>query len=116
LTYKGAQWFVSGFAAPVAGVEPEAWPRAAAQGPALTFWSLIVGPRAGDILRVRLIGPDGAVIAETARTQTKDQAQAWLYAGKKTPAGGWAKGRYRGEAVLERGGKAVARRDDTMTF
>lgn len=119
LSYRGAAWFAAGFtgAAPAQGASAEDLPATAArQAPALVFWALAVGPREGDVLRVRLFGPDGAVIAEATRTQPRDQAQAWLFAGRRTPAGGWPAGGYRGEMRLERNGQAVATRSEGLNL
>jgi hypothetical protein len=117
LTYRGAQWFASGFTNAPTAADPESWPAAVRTGGALAFWSLAIGPRAGDVLRLRLFGPDGAMIGEGQRVQDKDQAQAWLVVGKRTPpASGWPAGRYRGEAVLLRGGAEVARQEEVLAF
>jgi murein DD-endopeptidase MepM/ murein hydrolase activator NlpD len=119
LGYTGTRWLAAGFtgAAPAQGADPEALPtNAAAHAPALLFWALAVGPRAGDVLRVRLYGPDGALIAEGTRTQDHDQAQAWLYAGKRTQSAGWPEGGYRGEAALIRNGQVVQTRSETLAL
>lgn len=119
LAYRGALWFAAGFtgAAPASGVDAESLPANAARGSsALVFWALASGPRTGDILRVRLYAPDGALIAEGARTQPRDQAQAWVFAGRRTPSSTWPAGRYRGEASLIRDGRILASRSETLTF
>jgi hypothetical protein len=119
LAYRGAQWFAAGFsgAAPAEGADAETLPaNTSRQGSALVFWALATGPRNADLLRVRLYGPDGSLVAEGARTQPRDQAQAWLYAGRRTPGGGWPAGVYRGEAQLVRGGRVVATRSETLTL
>ncbi len=111
LSYSGARWFALGFtgAAPAQGANAEDLPaNASTRAPALAFWALAIGPLQGDILRVRLYGPGGALIAENTRNQMRAQAQAWLFAGRRTPAGGWPPGAYRGEATLERGGRVIA--------
>ncbi len=111
LSYRGAGWFAMGFtgAAPAPGADAEDLPaNASTRAPALAFWALAIGPLQGDILRVRLYGPGGALVAENTRTQTRAQAQAWLFAGRRTRAGGWSAGAYRGEATLERGGRVIA--------
>lgn len=119
LSYRGAQWFAVGFtgAAPAPGANAETLPaNAARDAPALVFWALAIGPRDGDVLRVRLYGPGGALMAENFRNQPRDQAQAWLFAGRPAPAGGWAPGLYRGEAALLRGGRVVATRSRSFVL
>jgi Peptidase family M23 len=119
LAYRGARWLSFGFtgAAPGDGAAVDDLPANAARtAPALVFWALASGPRNGDLLRVRLYGPDGAVLAENTRTQPRDQAQASVFAGRRTPAGGWTPGSYRGEAEVLRGGRVVQTRTQTLTL
>jgi murein DD-endopeptidase MepM/ murein hydrolase activator NlpD len=85
-------------------------------GPALVFWASAMGPRSGDIIRVRIIGPDGVEVASSARTQPRDQAAAFVFAGRRTPAGGWPPGVYRGEARIMRAGQPVASRSVALTL
>ncbi|WP_395644728.1 M23 family metallopeptidase [Terricaulis sp.] len=119
LAYRGSLWFAAGFTgtAPGEGANAEALPaNAARRSAALVFWALASGPRNGDVLRVRLYGPDGALVAEGTRTQPRDQAQAWLFAGRRTPPAGWAAGNYRGVAEIVRGGRVVQARTETITL
>jgi hypothetical protein len=119
LRYRGTALFASGFsgAAPPADARVEDLPRNAARNAqALVFWALAVGPRNGDVLRVRLIGPDGAVVAEGSRTQPRDQAQASVFGGRRTPPSGWAPGAYRGEARLYRNGAVIAERTERLVL
>jgi murein DD-endopeptidase MepM/ murein hydrolase activator NlpD len=97
--------------APAEGERPEDINDPAGRtAPALLFWASAMGPRTGDIVRVRIIGPNGAEIAAGERTQPRDQAAASVFAGKRTPPGGWPPGTYRGEAVILRAGKPIASR------
>jgi hypothetical protein len=82
----------------------------------LVFWASAMGPRTGDIVRVRIIGPDGGEIAKSERIQPRDQAASWVFAGKRTPAGGWSAGTYRGEAVVIRNGAEITRRQTSLTL
>lgn len=119
LAYRGSLWFAAGFTgtAPSEIANAEALPaNAARRSAALVLWALASGPRNGDVLRVRLYGPDGAVVAEGTRTQPRDQAQAWLFAGRRTPASGWAAGNYRGVAEIIRGGRVVQTRTETLAL
>jgi murein DD-endopeptidase MepM/ murein hydrolase activator NlpD len=119
LAYRGTQLFAAGFSgvAPADGADPEALPaNASRQGGALVFWALASGPMSGDVLRVQLYGPDGALVAQGARTQVRDQAQAYVFAGQRNPGNGFAAGVYRGEAQLVRGGRVVATRSETLTL
>ncbi|MFT3727516.1 MAG: M23 family metallopeptidase [Terricaulis sp.] len=117
LAYTGERWFAAGFtgAAPAQGIDAESLPAISSRSaPALAFWALAIGPRNGDVLRVRLYGPDGALLVENARTQPRDQAQAWLFAGRRTPPTNWPAGAYRGEAALLHNGQVVQTRTETL--
>ncbi len=119
LAYRGARWFTSGFsgAASAQTSDVESLPaNASRQAPALIFWSLAIGPHNADVLRLRLYGPDGALISEATRVQPRDQAQAWVTTGQVTPHGGWPAGRYRGEARLERNGQVIDTRSQTIVL
>ena len=119
LAYRGAVWFAAGFTgiAPANGADAEALPaNAARNSEALVFWALASGPREGDVLRVRLYGPNGALVGEGTRTQPRDQAQAWLFAGRRTPQGGWTAGAYRGEASIERAGRTIATQSEALNL
>ena len=76
--------------------------------PALVVWAVMMGPKAGDLLRLRLEGPQGLVHEQTV-TLERDQARAFRYSGRRTPASGWPPGDYRAEVVLERGGRMLDR-------
>jgi murein DD-endopeptidase MepM/ murein hydrolase activator NlpD len=119
LGYRGALVFAAGFTGeqPAQGANPEnGATSASARAPVLLFWALASGPRSGDVLRVRLYGPDGALVAEGTRTQPRDQAQAWTFAGRRTPPAGWPAGTYRGEARLERAGRVISTRSETLAL
>ncbi|MES1201986.1 MAG: M23 family metallopeptidase [Pseudomonadota bacterium] len=119
LAYRGARWFSSGFAG--AGPSGSQSPDQIAAAPgrnaqALLYWAIAIGPRNGDVLSARLIGPNGAVIAQVSRTQPRDQAQSWVNTGAVTPAGGWPAGVYRAEARLERNGRVIDTRSETLAL
>jgi hypothetical protein len=119
LVYRGAQWFAAGFTGSAPGEDANAEMLPANTGThaeALVFWALAIGPREGDVLRVRLYGPDGDLVSEGARTQPRDQAQAWLFSGRRTRTNGWAAGEYRGEAQLLRDDRVVATRTERVTL
>lgn len=117
LAYRGTRLLAAGFtgAAPASDAPVEDLPaNAARDGQALVFWTLASGPRNRDVIRVRLYGPDGALVVENTRTQPRDQAQASLFAGRRTPAGGWPAGAYRGVAEVVREGRVIATRTQTL--
>ena len=70
--------------------------------PVLLFWVNTFGMLGGDREQIRLIAPDGRVIAENAATIPSNKA-VWLsYAGLRNKTGKWATGSYRGEYKLTR--------------
>jgi hypothetical protein len=87
---------------------------AAGNGDALIFYAAFGAPAQGDLLRLRLIAPDGSVLGEQDFVQPKDQAQMMRYVGKRTPTGGWRAGPYRGEAAIVRGGRIIASRSEVL--
>lgn len=70
--------------------------------PALVFWIDVLGRRAEDRQSMRLIGPDGGVLAEVNDTADETRVQWFQFVGKKRPGSGWAPGTYRGEYTLTR--------------
>lgn len=119
LAYPSTRWFALGFSGdnPAADARLEDLPaNAALRAPAMVFWGVAIGPRQGDVLRVRLYGPDSALIAENTRTLANGQGQASLFAGRRTPPNGWPPGRYRGEAQLVRDGRVLATRTETLSL
>lgn len=79
----------------------------ARNAPALVLWGYAFGGRADDIMRLRIIGPDGATITDHSDRLDKNQAQFFRAAGRKTPANGWQPGLYDGEVTLLRGDETL---------
>jgi hypothetical protein len=70
--------------------------------PALAFWVDVLGHRTGDAQAIRLIGPGGSVLAESADVATETRVQWFQFVGIRRPEAGWPAGRYRGEYTLTR--------------
>ncbi len=81
-------------------------------GAALVFWGYGFGTQAGDVLELRITGPQG-VVFENSETLERTQAQMFRAGGKRTPQSGWPVGDYSGEVTLLRGGVAIDR-DNTV--
>lgn len=77
--------------------------------PALILWAHLFGTRAGDTLALRLTGPGGVVVDQTAPLD-RTQARAFRYAGRRAPAGGWPPGPYAGSVTLLRDGAPLETR------
>jgi hypothetical protein len=82
--------------------------RLEAYGQVLVFWSYIFGLRRGDVMELRLFGPDGRMMATNrGELAAKNQAVTMRYLGKRRAQEGWPPGIYRGSYRLLRGGKVV---------
>ena len=67
--------------------------------------------RVGDVQQFTLKAPDGGILASHAGTpMTSNQAQRFVFIGKKTPPSGWPKGKYSAEYVVLRSGRPLLRR------
>lgn len=119
LAYREGQFINAGFAdRPVTedAIENEALKAPHAASPALVFYVRLIGVRRGDILRLAVIAPDGSTLASKDNVIDRDQATRWAFIGKRTGAGGLARGLYTGSATLIRAGRAVARREDRLSL
>lgn len=86
-----------------------------AKDPALVVWAVLMGPKAGDRLTLRLTGPQGPVHDQTV-TLDRDQARAFRFSGRRTPATGWPPGPYHAEITLIRGNAVLDQAQVTTTL
>jgi len=75
-----------------------------AHAAALVFWTDVFGIQSGDVEEFRIVAPDGKIIVEHRARLNDNAHQRFMFAGRKTPAGGWAPGTYVGEYRLLRDG------------
>lgn len=76
-----------------------------AMAPTLFFWSYYIGSREGDIVRLKILDPEGIELTQsTNKPQTKHTVSKRVFLGEKRPASGWKKGLYRGEITIDRNG------------
>lgn len=83
-----------------------------ADAPALVVWGFFFGARAGDVLTLRLDGPEG-IIAENTVTLERAQAQAMQFTGRKA-RGPWPTGDYTGTLSLTRDRAEIERWDTRL--
>ncbi|NJB69024.1 murein DD-endopeptidase MepM/ murein hydrolase activator NlpD [Desulfobaculum xiamenense] len=79
--------------------------------PAIVFWCDMFGLLDGDMVEVRLTGPDGKLLARGTRAIDHSKAQYFLYVGKRRKAAPWKPGDYTGTCRVSRkdtGGTRVA--------
>ena len=84
-------------------------------GDAFILWARGFGLRKGDRLNVALLGPNGEVMAETARDIDRPRAVEFGYVGKRR-RGAWPAGRYRGLVSVDRGGAPLDAREIELTL
>jgi len=84
-------------------VDPRKLEGLSAASGAAVFWAQIYGLRKGDVEELRLIAPDGRVLAERRASIARDMAQSLAYIGLRRRAAAWPAGAYRGEYALYRG-------------
>ena len=75
--------------------------------PALIYWFDLMNLRAGDVLTVKIIAPDGRVLTEKSLPFDKARAAHFGYIGKKNSAGKLTAGTYRASILLKRGDQQV---------
>jgi hypothetical protein len=114
LGYKRGAVLNAGFETTVGGMDAvEAGALAAPSGSsdAIVAYARLIGLEAGDVVELRLLGPDGAVLAATAQPPLDHDKAQWLsQVGRKRPAAGWTHGVYVGELVVRRAGAAAISR------
>ena len=69
---------------------------------ALVLWVDVFGIQAGDLVRFRIIGPDGQAILDKEEPVDRAQARRFIFAGQRRRAGTWSPGSYSGQVTLTR--------------
>lgn len=86
-------------------------PQPSVASPALVAFVQVAGLKAGDVQRLTVTGPNGAMIGDNrAQPLDRDKADWVMFSGRKRPATGWAPGSYQARYSLVRGGKALIER------
>ena len=70
--------------------------------PALVLWVDVLGMQAGDLVRFRIIGPDGQAILDKEEPVDRTQARRFIFAGQRRRADTWSPGTYSGQITLTR--------------
>jgi hypothetical protein len=84
-------------------IDPRKIERMAETSGAAVFWAQIYGLRKGDVEELRLIAPDGRVLAKRRTAAERNRAQSFAYIGLRRRGAAWPAGTYRGEYALYRG-------------
>ncbi len=82
------------------------------EAPSLVLTGTVFGMRAGDKWHFKITRPDGHVFFENRKTFTKDKQFHYQFGGKKRPSGGFQKGVWTGQIMVER----VLGRGETLYF
>jgi hypothetical protein len=88
-----------------------------ADAPALVAFARAIGLQAGDVQEISLRDPSGAVVAENkAEPLDRPKAQVLLFAGRRRPPSGWARGSWEATYTVRRNGAVALERRFTATF
>jgi len=90
--------------------------KAPGRSDALILWADVLGAKAGDSQRIRILGPAGSLVLERNSVLDRGGLSWFAYSGRRAPAGGWPPGPYTGEYELVRAGTVVARGDAQATI
>lgn len=97
-----------------AGLPPQ--DQFAADAPALVVWAHLFGTRSGDMVRLRISGPDG-VLVEDSQLIERGQARAFRMLGRKLAPGSlWPAGDWQASASQLRDGKTISQREMRFTI
>jgi hypothetical protein len=83
--------------------------RTPAPGQPLVLFGLLFGARAGDELRLVILGPGDAAVFDDVEPLSRTQALLFRAAGLQSPDNGWPAGTYQGTVSLLREGQEVDR-------
>lgn len=83
-----------------------------ASAAAMVAFVRVIGLKKGDAQRLIIEDPAGKAIAENRTAQLEsNKAQYMLFTGRKRPANGWDRGRYKATYVVERDGQVVLKKE-----
>ena len=88
---------------------------ATAKSDAMVIYAFLFGTQQGDVIRLALDGPDGAIITRDTLLK-RTQAQSFRAIGKKLRGARWPVGTYQGRAVLLRKGAEIDSQSLTLTL
>lgn len=84
-------------------VDPHTTPAFRSDSEAVVFWVQVYGAQEGDLQELRLLAPDGRLLAERVVRIERNLAQSLAYVGLRRRDAAWAGGVYRAEYSLRRG-------------
>ena len=77
--------------------------------PALVLWVVTLGIEPGDLLNLRITGPDGSTVFSHRKEMERTQIRRLEFGGRRVRAEGWAPGVYVGDVSLVRPGSGESR-------
>ena len=83
--------------------------------PGIVLWGYAFGGRAGDVMEITILAPDGRIVIRTEAELERAQAQYYRARGLRRPDAGWPPGLYSGTVRLLRGGAEIDRLEATLT-
>ena len=89
-------------------IETGTLPIPTATAGALIAYVRALGLKAGDVERLRVVGPDGGLVVDaTGDVVPRAQAQRMIFGGKRNRGQGWSSGRYAATYTVEADGRTV---------
>ena len=82
----------------------------------LVIYGLAVNGKAGDVMILSLLGPDGEIVQNNRPPLQKRKAQWFGFVGKRAPAAGWPRGEYVLSIEIQREGTVLHRSEDRKTL
>jgi len=83
--------------------------------PAIVLYTLSFGTQAGDIIRMRIDGPNGTLV-ESDQVMERDQAQSFRAVGQRRRGNPWPGGTYNGSLSLIRDGEVISTMSRQITL
>ena len=88
-----------------------------AQAPALVAFFRAIGLKKDDVHRIAIIAPDGTdFVRGEGKAILRDEAQTFLFTGRKRPTAGYAPGLYKARYEVVSGGKVVLSAETTLSL
>lgn len=88
-----------------------------AQAPALVAFFRAIGLKKDDVHRIAIIAPDGSdFVRGEGKAISRDEAQTFLFTGRKRPATGYAPGLYKARYEVVSAGKVVLSAETTLSL
>lgn len=117
LAYRSSEVLNTGFALGAVdrdGIEYERLAIPDRDSPAIVAWARMIGLGAGDVVSLKLTGPDGTILAQSSQALDRAKAEWISYTGKKRSVDRWPPGVVTAEVTVTSSGRTVLIRHFSM--